>query len=595
MLQQGDHRNPLDRYWPLVIALAWLVAAAVLLHQQWNPIGWFTLRDTDDNMRMMQIRGLLAGQDWFDLRQYRLNPPFGADIHWSRLVDLPIAGIKLAMTPLFGGRAAEKIAIALAPMLPMAVAMTSLAIIARRLIGPFAFIAAIALLFCAESARLMWAPLRLDHHGWQLAALSLVMAALADRQRARGGILLGLATALSLVIGLEMLIYLAAAGAIVVLIWIHDATEAKRLIAYGGSLSAGTGFGYLLFASYANRAPVCDALSPVWLSAMLVAGALCVLLALAPLSRWGTRLGAALFGGLVLAGLFAWSWPHCLGQLEGISAEAQNLWLDHVREARPIYRQNIPTIAALAALPLAGIVGYAILIWRHRQDPVMLRPWLALGTLALVSAALLFWQTRAGPAAQLLAIPGAAGVGWLALGWIHRSKFMLVRVFGTVAAFLLVSGIAAQLVAGLFKDPSRSTPRMKLVNKADRACPTLTALRPIALLPKGYVLTHVDFGPRLITVTHHDAVTGPYHRNDREIVDVMKAFREGPEYARRMIADRGIDYVLICPNFSESTIYQADAPRGFYAQLTKGKVPEWLRPVPLPANSPFRMWAVVKR
>ena len=49
---------------------------------------------------MMQVRALIAGQDWYDLRQHRLNPPFGADIHWSRLVDLPIAGIKLALAPL---------------------------------------------------------------------------------------------------------------------------------------------------------------------------------------------------------------------------------------------------------------------------------------------------------------------------------------------------------------------------------------------------------------------------------------------------------------------------------------------------------------
>ena len=41
------------------------------------------------------IRALLDGQGWFDLRNYRLNPPGGFDIHWSRLVDLPIAGLIL--------------------------------------------------------------------------------------------------------------------------------------------------------------------------------------------------------------------------------------------------------------------------------------------------------------------------------------------------------------------------------------------------------------------------------------------------------------------------------------------------------------------
>ena len=46
---------------------------------------------TDDAMRLVQVRDLLAGQGWFDLTQYRLNPPDGVAMHWSRLIDLPIA------------------------------------------------------------------------------------------------------------------------------------------------------------------------------------------------------------------------------------------------------------------------------------------------------------------------------------------------------------------------------------------------------------------------------------------------------------------------------------------------------------------------
>jgi hypothetical protein len=36
-----------------------------------------------------------------------------------------------------------------------------------------------------------------------------------------------------------------------------------------------------------------------------------------------------------------------------------------------------------------------------------------------------------------------------------------------------------------------------------------------------------------------------------------------------------------------------ETPKGFYAQLEHGQVPAWLKPVPLPANSPFKMWKVV--
>ena len=47
--------------------------------------------DTDDAMRLTEVRDFLAGQNWFDLVQHRLNTPYGGLIHWSRLIDLPEA------------------------------------------------------------------------------------------------------------------------------------------------------------------------------------------------------------------------------------------------------------------------------------------------------------------------------------------------------------------------------------------------------------------------------------------------------------------------------------------------------------------------
>ncbi|HYD37885.1 MAG TPA: AcrB/AcrD/AcrF family protein, partial [Allosphingosinicella sp.] len=269
-MQEGEG---LERHWRWWVLLFWLVASGLLLYARWAQIGAFALGDTDDNMRMMQVRGLIAGQGWYDLRQHKLNPPWGADIHWSRLVDLPIAGLRLALAPLVGGVAAEKTAVAVAPLLPMGVAMAAVAATARRLIAPRAFTLAVAVLLCGHSARSMWSPLRIDHHGWQLALLAVAVAALADAKRARGGALLGLASALSLTIGLEMLLYLALIGGIAVLLWLRDPAEGRRLATYGASLAGGAALGFLIFASEANRAPVCDALSPVWLSVVATGGA----------------------------------------------------------------------------------------------------------------------------------------------------------------------------------------------------------------------------------------------------------------------------------------------------------------------------------
>src|SRR3546814_4613905 len=95
--------------------------------------------DTDDNPRVQQVRDWLAGQAWFDLRQHRMSPPEGADIHWSRLVDIPLAGMILLFKSFASVPFAERAAVAIAPLLPLGAAMAALAVIIRRLVDPKAW------------------------------------------------------------------------------------------------------------------------------------------------------------------------------------------------------------------------------------------------------------------------------------------------------------------------------------------------------------------------------------------------------------------------------------------------------------------------
>src|SRR3954447_16424519 len=231
MLQRKDRdweaeiAGAIDRHWRLLIVLVWLGFCAWFIYNKWADIRFFALGDTDDNMRMMQVRGLLNGQGWFDLRQHHLNAPFGANIHWSRLVDLPIAGLILLLRPLIGGAAAERWAVGIAPLLPYLLLLFSVALTVRRLIDPRAYVLALAALVFAGSTNGMFMPERIDHHGWQLALLALSVSSIADPKKVRGGLVLGLSTALSMAIGLEMLIYLAIAGSAMVLFWIDDERE----------------------------------------------------------------------------------------------------------------------------------------------------------------------------------------------------------------------------------------------------------------------------------------------------------------------------------------------------------------------------------
>ncbi len=581
----------LDRHWKWVVVAAWLALCVYLVNLRWNGIMWFGLADTDDNMRISQVRALLGGQNWFDLRQYRLNPPMGANIHWSRFVDLPLAGLILLFRPIVGGADAERIAVAVAPLLPLLLLLFSLALTCRRLIDRRAYLLPIIALFFANSTLGMFNPTRIDHHGWQLALLALAIAGLVDSKPARGGAVVGLATAVSLWIGLEMLIYLAMAGVTTALFWVVDPAERQRLRAYAATLGGGTAFGFLVFVSYANRLPVCDALSPVWLSDALIGAGLLFGLTLVTPVDWKARLGFAVVAGLVMAGFHALMWPHCLSRLEGVSPEAEQLWLSHVREARPVYRHGWRTAVAVVSIPISGIIGWALLGWVRRRDPAVFRRILAAAVPALAATVLLLWQTRTGPAAQLMNLVGASAIAWIAVPWAQRSKNMVVRILGTVLVAIIGFG-AAVPAASTFYPPEKKSARMKAVDLANTRCPSLPGLKPIAQQPKGMVFTYVDLGPRLITVTHHNAVTGPYHRNGEQIADVMKAFRGSEPQAHAIIDKYRSDYLLICPNMATATIFTSEAPKGFYSQIVKGKVPNWLERVTLPKDSPFVMWRV---
>ena len=67
-------------HWRRWFVACWAAVIVYMLYYKWNAIHWFALSDTDDNMRFVQVRALLEGQGWYDLRQHRINPPQGISI-----------------------------------------------------------------------------------------------------------------------------------------------------------------------------------------------------------------------------------------------------------------------------------------------------------------------------------------------------------------------------------------------------------------------------------------------------------------------------------------------------------------------------------
>lgn len=631
-----------SREWRWLVAIAWLIISAWYLHLYSSSMYWLSLSDTDDNMRYLQVRDWLNGQSWWDLSQHRMDPPRGANIHWSRLVDLPIAALMLFFRLFTSPGSADRLAMGIAPLLPLLPLMLALAFLARRLSRPhandpggdgagYAWFAAMLLPLGAQMGLGMFVPLRIDHHGWQLALTATALAGLVDRKWVRGGVIAGVSSAASVAIGMEMLVYLAGAGALIALRWIFKEGAARRLQPYALSLGGTTAAGYAFFASNANRAPVCDALSPVWTSVLVLAAGLLLFISILPLRNWQQRFVAAALAGAVLAAFFWWGWPQCRTGVYQISPELQRSWLAYIREAKPLLVQSRASAVPMTAIPAVGLLCALIGCWAARRDYERLWAW---GTVTLTIAfalALMFWQVRAAAAAQLIAIPPIGWAMWELLvklfrgrWWVKPLALLGLAGLGSTACAYQLYPIANRAIANMpakeeavtppkprptaargkaattapaARGKAATTPVAKAGEKKNESnkCRTLPALQPLDQLPPALIFTLVDLGPRVIAITHHSVIAGPYHRNGKAILDIHHAFDGSPETFRRIAAAHGATYLLSCPGFPEGTIYQQRSVHGFYARLMRGETFDFLKPVKLDfaGTLPYQLYRIV--
>src|SRR6202158_2511780 len=100
----------------VLFGLACLLVGVQVMAQFWAATA-STLPDTDDAMRLVQVRSFLSGQGWFDLHQARFDPPTGYDSHWSRLIDAGLAGLYIAFKTFFDAPFAERLMSAVWPVL----------------------------------------------------------------------------------------------------------------------------------------------------------------------------------------------------------------------------------------------------------------------------------------------------------------------------------------------------------------------------------------------------------------------------------------------------------------------------------------------
>ncbi|MGO9008111.1 MAG: hypothetical protein ACLQIQ_07585 [Beijerinckiaceae bacterium] len=584
--------DSLPLWLPILVALALgLVLSLPRTVAVWQTGAFF---DSDDAMRLVEVRNLLAGQAWFDMSVYRLDPPAGVFMHWSRVVDVPLVVLIKAFSVFLAPDHAERAARLAFPFALQALLYTGIARLARLLMGRAAVLPAILLTLLSGIAFGQFQPGRIDHHAPQIVLLVFIVGsavAALDAKQARCAAWAGLLAALSLSISIETLPFILALAGLMILAWVWWGGDARKpLLPFGLGLGLGLAAAFVATIGPAHWFDAsCDAFSSAYLLPGLAGALVVAALGLLPkhLDRRLSRMAAAVLGALVVAWVLAAARPICLiDPFVGIDPLLREFWLDKVSEAMPLRRffQREPYSALIFSLPvLLGLAATAVAA-RHETGLAQQR-WIFVAAMSLVGAALCFWMIRvigfAGPVALL---GGAWCIG--KLGALLQTKWAQGAAL-SLALALPFSSIGWALVL--------THEDHKTGADSPGTCLAPQAIAPLDALEPGLFVAPIDAGSYILAFTRHRVVAAPYHRNNHGNRLMLDAFLAEPHSAEVLLRDNHVDYVALCADLKETARLAERAPNGLAAALLRGQIPTFLLPV-LPhdadPNSSYRVLKV---
>lgn len=591
MPMSQERARPLYCY----VVLLWVLITLVGITHAADKIAASSLGDPDNYMRLVQVRDWLVGQSWSDVVQHRMNPPHGGDIHWSRLVDMPIALVIIIVRPLFGQHVAEMSALIAVPALLSLALMLVLAPLLRNIAGRGVTLALLGLLPLCLLVSAQFMPMRIDHHGWQI-----LMAAIALVAWTRPGMIppaiAGAALAFWMHVSIEGLPYAMLFGGLYMGAYVLSGD--RRVRPYMASLTIGS-LAFListhgidaLWQSY------CDAVSAPYVAALLISTLALILWdhAFQP-SRWQTRLIPPLIAGAAALAAIALIDPVCLaGPFATLDPLAREFWYLGVSEGLPFWRQSGQIGLVMVVAPMTGIVAASIHAWvayRNSRDVTAV----GIAIAALFAWGLGLFILRAGGVAQIYALPGMAMlVGWLIS---HREQMRprMMWSLSMAATLLLATSLPALLIGSWIFPKIKEAASSNNVEQASLASDCDGAANRTAFLELGNTILFapIDAGPALLYRANVQVVAGAYHRNSAAIATVIRAFTSAPDRARGIVSGTGAEHLLFCPDFGETKKYVRRAPDGLAAALERGDIPNWLKPDERLQTSSARLYKIVR-
>ncbi len=595
-------------------ALTALVFALVTYPGHWAKLQSGQYFDIDSMMRLVEVRDLLDGRGWFDPTQTRVGRPGGVEMHWSRLIDGPVAGLMALLGPFLGPAAAERVAFAVWPFALLFAFFCLQARIATRLAGPAALFPALVIAATADWSTHHFLIGNIDHHGTMivlvLALLALAPALGTSRlaAAAAGGIV-----AVIPAVAIEGVPYAAAFLLWVVLCWIVvPGRIAATLSTFFGAIAA---VAFVLFVLLVGpdryMRTACDVYALPHAAVLMTGGI--GMLGVARLAgrdrRAVVRLAATLpVAGMVVAAL-ALTGPACFGgPYHMITPALQELWLDRIVDARSLIAlfpgapllYSILLIAPLVAL--GATVRFTLRAGRQDRADwwlvlimltaglatmfIQLRGLMFVAAIAVAPCAVLVCRLRPQPADGVggrNGKPASPGI-WSYAAWVGAW-------LGSMA-ILHYAFIPEHASAGPMQRAVAAPRGDGLKTIIDTDCMRAASHTELAGMAPAQVVAMPGLGVPVLLHTRHRIAAATFHRFGDDIVDMLRLFTE----ADPNIAADGYAGALLaaCLTSRESRVYAAAAPDGLISRLMAGDPPAWLEPVSTRRDTALRIYRIAR-
>src|SRR5207302_5390435 len=107
------------------------------------------------------------------------------------------------------------------------------------------------------------------------------------------------------------------------------------------------------------------------------------------------------------------------------------------------------------------------------------------------------------------------------------------------------------------------------------ACFKTGSYAALARLPRGLIVTDVDYGSFLLALTPHAVLAAPYHRLSAGILAAHEALSLPPDQARHVLARLRTDYVAVCGAAALRGLSATDREAALWGRLQAGAAPDW--------------------